>query len=89
MLRILLGVILVVLLCRIERTGGQDLRRDLAVKTLEDLLARRAGCAPLLRAPHEHGRVVIGTGVPRLPIRLDRITRTDSRWPVFPSTTCM
>ena len=73
MLRVFLGVILVILLRRIERAGGQDLRRDLAVKTLEDLLARRVGCAPLLRAPHEHGRMVIGTGVTRLAVRLERV----------------
>src|SRR5467141_3353733 len=71
--RILPGVILVVLLGRIERAGGQDLRCDIAVEAVHDLLSRRAGSPALLGTTNKECRVVIRPRVTRLPIRLERI----------------
>src|SRR5882762_1393409 len=71
--RILLGVILVVLLGRIEGAGSEDLGRHVAVEAVDDLLARRAGSPALLGTTHKDRSVVIRPGVARLPVRLERI----------------
>ena len=62
-----------VLLSRIERPGGQDLRRDFAVEAVHDLLARGAGSSALLGITNKDRGVVIRPGVARLPVRLERI----------------
>src|SRR2546427_12396987 len=70
--RILLGVVLVVLLGRIERAGGQDLRGDIGGEAVQDLLPRRAGSPALLRTANEDRGGVVRPSVAGLPVRLER-----------------
>src|SRR5207248_11642537 len=68
----LLEVLLVVVLGRPERLGGNDLRHDrLAVPRLL-ALARRLGGRPLLLVVEEHHRAVLVADVPALTVALRR-----------------
>src|SRR5882672_2045164 len=62
-----------ILLRRVERAGREYLRGDIAMKTVDDLLARGARGSPLLGAADKDRGVIVGARVTRLPVRLERV----------------